>query len=90
MTIRQLTVTESAQVSGAASGCSDFGNNFDNAIRSFQKIAELYSPAYGGKDWHYIVAMEPELNRAVSGYFDSLGIGLDGKGSVAAWKQLYA
>ena len=84
MSIRQLTLTESAQVSGAAfDWCA-----FDRGMAGFERFAKMFTNTYGGKDWHYIAAVNPEINRGMTEFLNNMGF--DGKASLAGWKQQYA
>ncbi|PLV62317.1 hypothetical protein [Erwinia sp. B116] len=84
MSIRQLTLTESAQVSGAAFNLCEF----DRGMAGFERFAKMFTNAYGGKDWRYIAAVNPEINRGMTGFLNNMGF--DGKASLAGCRQQFA
>lgn len=84
MSIRPLTLTESAQVSGGELTSGEI----DGALAGFERFAKMFTAAYGGKDWRYIAAVNPEINRGMTEFLNKLGV--DGQASLAGWKQQYA
>lgn len=87
MTIRELNMEEVTSVSGANLNRVDF-IQYMKGVEQMAKLYAAVNPAYAGKDWHYIAAVEPGLMGGTSQLIDMFGYA--GKESLANWARDYA
>lgn len=92
MSIRELTIAETSQVSGA--GCANIGSTlteneiFALRINCLLGVAGNYAQVdarYRGQDPRMVAAREPGLRKALVNMLDSFGLG--GQETVNAWQN---
>lgn len=90
MSIRELTIAETSQVSGAG---TNYYRDAGNTLIALGEIAKQYAlndPRYFGMDHRVITATDPDLRQEAIRVVNILCGGKGGEKAVDSWIKLYS
>ncbi|WP_146114150.1 hypothetical protein [Pantoea coffeiphila] len=93
MSIRELTIVEASQVSGAGNSNPNYYRDAGETLIALGEIAKQYAlsdPQYFGMDYRVITATDPGLRQEAIRVVNILCGGKGGEKNVDSWIKLYS